>query len=196
MFSITKKLILASSSPRRKNYLENLGIPHTVHAPDVDEQVAEGERPDHYVERIAASKCQSVMAQYPEWYIIAADTTVVVGKEILNKPQDSEHAVEMLMRLVSRDHKVYTGLCVGSLADNQWLSTVVETTVSFGSFSKNVIQSYVATGEPLDKAGGYGIQDKGAFLVTKINGSYSNVVGLPMSELLSMLRDCSALDGS
>ncbi|MBJ9950555.1 MAG: Maf family nucleotide pyrophosphatase [Pseudomonadota bacterium] len=185
-------LILASSSPRRQELLLQLGLAFDVHSPDVDESVNEHEQIDHYVSRLAKSKVQAVLSLYPEATIVAADTSLVVADQIIGKPASKQHAFEIWRVLSGRKHEVLTGVCVANA--NQLLSTVVRTQVEFQALSLKDMEDYWATGEPLGKAGGYAIQGIAAKYVTRINGSYSNVVGLPLHEtiqLLDRLDQCS-----
>ncbi|MBJ8425008.1 MULTISPECIES: Maf family nucleotide pyrophosphatase [Acinetobacter] len=185
-------LILASSSPRRQELLLQLGLAFDVHSPDVDESVNEHEQIDHYVSRLAKSKAQAVLSLYPEATIVAADTSLVVADQIIGKPTSKQHAFEIWGVLSGRKHEVLTGVCVANA--NQLLSTVVRTEVEFQALSLKDMEDYWATGEPLGKAGGYAIQGIAAKYVTRINGSYSNVVGLPLHEtiqLLDRLDQCS-----
>ena len=179
-------LILASASPRRREILSNAGIAHTVVVPaGVDESVHPGEDPAAYVRRLAETKSRAVPTS-PSEIVLAADTTVVIDGEILGKPQDEAEARWMLHRLSGRDHTVLTGICLRRGAE-----TIVDSaasTVRFLPLSEHEIAAYAASGEPFDKAGGYGIQGRAAAFVTHIVGSYTNVVGLPLAQVLERLR--------
>ncbi len=180
-------LYLASRSPRRRELLKQAGIPFQLLDVEVDESVLSGEAARDYVERLARSKAQAASGALPASDtvpVLAADTTVALGEVILGKPEDKEHAVTMLMSLSGRSHTVHTGiaLCRGELCE----SLVVSTHVHFSAFSREQAIAYAATGEPLDKAGGYGIQGFGGVLVKGIEGSYSNVVGLPIKETVEL----------
>ena len=179
------KIILASASPRRSQLLEALGLKFTVMpspaaepAPDRED----GRRPGAFVERLARLKAGAIES---DDLIIAADTVVVIDGEILGKPADGSHAAAMLARLRGRTHRVYSGICVKHGETVQSAHQV--TNVTFGQFSDDFIAAYVQTGEPLDKAGSYGAQGRGALLVAKIEGDYWNVVGLPLCLLSRML---------
>ena len=170
-------VILASSSPRRRELLEQLGVELLVVAPDVDESVLPGEAATDYVRRLALAKAAAV-AGPPGVLVIAADTTVVLDGEILLKPDDAEHAATMLRALSGRTHRVLTGIAVAR--DATTLVAVDTSLVTFTPIDEAMIQWYVATGEPLDKAGAYAVQGAGAVFVQRVRGSVSNVVGLPL----------------
>lgn len=188
IYHTSRPLILASSSPRRQRYLHDLGIEYRIHAADIDEDLLPGEKPYDFVRRMAVEKARPVMDFYPDSWIVAADTVVSLGDSVLGKPKDSADAVSMLMQLSGKAHWVQTGICLACHQEGVVEVQSVRTRVLFRSFCEDVAHAYVATGEPLDKAGSYGIQGKGAFLVQEIAGSYSNVVGLPLCELLEMLE--------
>jgi septum formation protein len=189
IYHTRKPLILASSSPRRQSYFQDLGLDYRVHAADIDEQLRPEETAQAFVRRMAVEKARSVMDLYPESWIVAADTAVALAESVLGKPGDPAGAVSMLMQLSGREHRVLTGICLACRRDGVEAVQAVSTRVVFSLFSEEVALAYVATGEPMDKAGSYGIQGQGAFLVKEIIGSYSNVVGLPLSELLVMLEE-------
>ncbi len=183
-----KTIILASSSPRRKELLHQIGLDFRVDPADVDERVLPGESPEGYAVRVALDKSRVAAAKAETGIVIAADTIVVLDNEILGKPADAGDAERMLMKLSGREHRVITGLAVMDAATGKVLTRTSITRVWFRSLAPNEIISYVATGEPLDKAGAYGIQERGALLVDKIDGCYFNVVGLPLSLLGELLR--------
>lgn len=187
MFTTLKPLVLASNSPRRRAYFKDLGLKFTVHSADIDEQVGPGEEPEDFVRRMAREKALAVRHLYPGSWVVAADTVVCLGQTILGKPRDAEDAVALLMSLAGREHIVRTGFCLTCEEEDVLVVASVATTVRFADFSIDVARAYAATGEPLDKAGAYGIQGQGAFLVEKIEGSYSNVVGMPLHEVLGGL---------
>ena len=179
------KIILASASPRRSQLLNGLGLKFTVcpsPAPEPAPTREDGRRPGAFVERLARFKAEAIES---DDLIIAADTVVVIDCEILGKPANSSHAAAMLRRLRGRTHRVYSGICVRHGATIQCAHQV--TNVTFGQFSDDFIAAYVQTGEPLDKAGSYGAQGRGALLIAKIEGDYWNVVGLPLCRLSKML---------
>lgn len=181
-------LILASASPRRRELLDQLGVPCRVEPARFDETPLPGEAAGHYAKRIARGKAAAVVAANPtvDLPVLAADTTVVLDGEILGKPRDPEEALAMLLRLSGREHRVITAVCLWEESGSETVS--VETTVRLLPLDRDVCAAYVATGEPLDKAGAYGIQGLGGALVSAIDGSYSNVVGLPLSETWQLLR--------
>jgi septum formation protein len=171
-------LVLASASPRRSELLRGLGLTFTVVPADVDEAVHPGETAPQLVARLSAAKAAAVAASYPDSLVIAADTTVVVDGQVLNKPADEDENRAFIERLAGREHQVYTGhaLRLGGAAE----SVVVRTGVRFRSLTPPEIARYTATREGADKAGGYAIQGRGAALVDRVDGCYSNVVGLSL----------------
>jgi len=182
-------LILASNSPRRRELLAQIGLTFTVSPADVDERLQPGEAPTDYAERLAREKATAAAEQAGEGIVIAADTIVVVGGSVLGKPADAADARRMLTELSGREHEVVTALAVMDAASRRFSVRTSITKVWFRVLTEREITAYVATREPLDKAGAYGIQERGALLVDRIEGCYSNVVGLPLSLLGEMLRD-------
>jgi len=182
-------LILASASPRRAELLSQIGVEYSVCSADIDESVLQGESPAGYVGRLAQEKAQAILSAQPESIVIAADTSVVLADKILGKPENEEHAVEILQSLSGNVHHVYTGVSVCKMQQGkvQVLSDVVATEVTFLPLTLDQIKRYIATKEPMDKAGAYGIQGKAAVFVESIQGSYSNVVGLPLTQTAKML---------
>jgi len=181
-------LLLASRSPRRAELLRTLGVAFRVIDVEVDETTRVGEAPVDYVRRLARDKARArqAVAGGASLPVLAADTTVVLDGAILGKPLDDADARAMLARLAGRTHEVLTGVAV--IDARGWLDdAVVATRVSFRALSPAEIAAYVASGEPADKAGAYGIQGLGGALVERIDGSYSNVVGLPLVETLALL---------
>ena len=183
-------LVLASGSPRRRELLERLGFQLEVVPPGVDESPRQHEDPRDYVLRLAREKAERVSARREASLVLAADTSVVLGSEILGKPRDGPEAAAMLSRLSGRDHRVLTG--VAAAMNGSAEAVAVETKVFFRSLTSEEIRWYVESGEPLDKAGAYAIQGLGAAFVRAIEGSVSNVVGLPLVETLELLaaRGC------
>jgi len=181
--NLKQPLILASASPRRRELLSTLGLDFEVKVPDVDESLRAGESPKEYVERLAKMKAAAVSADGS--IVIAADTVVVRDDVILGKPEDAEEAKAMLRSLSGRSHKVITGVCVQNTEGCVVFS--IGTVVTFRALDEEEIGMYVKSGEPLDKAGAYAIQGKAASMVTSINGSYTNVVGLPLSAIYKTL---------
>lgn len=194
-FRTIAPLVLASASPRRRDFLSGLGLEFAVQAADLDETPRTGESPEGFVRRLAREKALAVAAQQPDAWVLAADTVVAVQEEILGKPRDAADAEEMLMRLSGRWHGVWTGfsVCCGRFPDSL-ITRAVRTGVRFMALDRELCRAYVRTGEPLDKAGAYGIQGTGAFLVEEIRGSYTNVVGLPLAEVLAALRSLGVVE--
>jgi septum formation protein len=184
-------LILASQSPRRAELLRNAGFSFEVRPADVDESLHEGEAPIDYVQRLAREKALTVLRSVPEGAVVlGADTTVVVDGESLGKPENPEDARRMLSRLSGRGHQVMTGVCIASnAAEGQIVAAVaVEVTdVEFTVLSSEEIADYVASGEPMDKAGAYAIQGRASRWIPRIRGCYFNVVGLPVARICAML---------
>jgi len=181
------KLILASASPRRKSLLQELGLDFKIIEAQVEEKPVAGESPQDFVMRAACDKAGDVARENVASWILGADTVVVHGGRILGKPGDAEEALSVLQTLAGQKHLVHTGFCLMNGKDDVLISRVVTTEAWFYPFSRDIAAAYVATGEPLDKAGAYGIQGSGGFLVERINGSYSNVVGLPLAEVVEEL---------
>lgn len=171
------QIVLASASPRRRELLAQLGLDLTIVVPDVDETPLPGEDPVAYVRRVAIAKAH-VVAAPADALVIAADTTVDLGGEILAKPVDADDARAMLRRLSARTHRVHTGVAVRR--GDRTLSDVVTSLVTFTPLTPATIDWYVGTGEPLDKAGAYAVQGAGGVFVQRVRGSVSNVVGLPL----------------
>jgi septum formation protein len=179
-------LVLASQSPRRREILRQAGIPFTVRVADVDESVLTAESPAEYVQRLAAAKAYAIEATDTET-VLGADTTVVIDGEILAKPADAADARRMLARLSGRRHEVLTGICLrrGARATRDYVTTGVV----FATLSDAEIDEYVASGEPMDKAGAYAIQGLASKFVERIDGDYFNVMGLPVALVYRRLRD-------
>ena len=196
MFRCRQVLLLASASPRRRGFLERLGLQFMVEPADVNEEPLGGEKPADFVLRLALDKARTVARKRPGTVVLAADTAVVLGDSILGKPADPAAAEAMLMRLAGRTHDVWTGYAVVGVAGEGEVARAVRTEVRFVDFDRATAAAYVATGEPLDKAGGYGIQGRGGCLVEGIIGSWSNVVGLPMAELVADLRRLGIIEPS
>ncbi len=182
------KLVLASSSPRRRELLEQIGVSFDVEVADVDETPLVGEQPHDYVSRLALAKARKV-AQNNNQPCLGSDTSVVLDGNIFGKPVSEHDARKMLSQLSGREHEVLSAVAIVQMTQDGERSAVkqVSTKVTFATLSTAQINAYIATGEPVDKAGAYGIQGKGAVLVTGIQGSYSNVVGLPLFETTELL---------
>jgi septum formation protein len=180
-------VILASQSPRRRQLLGLVGIPHDVRPADLDESVMPDEEPRAYAERLAREKSQAIARVEPGAVVVGADTVVVLDGEILGKPADAVEAQRMLARLSGRAHTVFTGVAV--TRDGRTVSGVEEVAVEFRELADEQIAAYVATQEPMDKAGAYGIQGFGAVLVARIDGDYFAVMGLALGRLVGLLRE-------
>ncbi|CAK8725204.1 dTTP/UTP pyrophosphatase [Candidatus Electrothrix aarhusensis] len=187
MFTTCKPLILASSSPRRQQFLTDFGLQFTALAADIDETPLNGEKPDAFARRMAEEKAEVIARQHRASWVIGADTVVTIEGRILGKPNDEAHALEILRSLQGKKHEVITGLALRCVQENCTESLSRTTEVKFADFSDAILSAYVQTGEPMDKAGAYGIQGKGGFLVRSITGSSSNVVGLPINTCINLL---------
>lgn len=189
MFTACCPLILASASPRRKEYLAQLGLKYQIIPASIDETPEPGELPQQFSLRMAASKAKQVADGHPDSCVIAADTVVALDHHIFGKPRDTREALAMLMSLQGRTHAVTTGFALFSRNRNIEEVASVTTEVTFGLFSEAILQAYVNSGDPMDKAGAYGIQGAGSFLVHSVTGSCSNVAGLPIHAVVqSLLR--------
>ena len=182
--------VLASASPRRKEILENIGIKAETIASNADESVITGLSPEKTVMELSVLKASSVASELRgNVIVIGADTCVCLDGKIMGKPKHEEDAFNMLSSLSGRTHDVYTGYCVIDVKTGKTEARYEHTYVTFKSLCEKEIRSYIATREPMDKAGGYGIQKKGALFVKKIEGDYFNVVGLPVCGLAELLKD-------
>jgi septum formation protein len=190
--SADKEVILASASRRRQDLLQKLGLPFTAIPSRVEETPSEGESPEEHVLRLCEEKAREVGQHHPEHWVIGADTIVLLEGGILGKPRNRKEAQWMLQGLQGKAHEVFTGLCILRVTDGQMMKKAVRTVVHFRALSDEETAWYLRTGEPFDKAGGYAIQGYGGVLIRSIEGSYTNVVGLPVTELVEMLRDMGA----
>lgn len=179
------RVILASASPRRRELMTLIGIPHEVRPADIDETYLPGEAPRAHAVRLAREKAQTIAA--PDAVVIGSDTIVVVDGDVLGKPRDDAEAARMLGRLSGRSHTVITAVAVS------WKGRVVsdaeEVGVTFHQLSNNQIRDYIATREPMDKAGAYGIQGYGATIVARVDGDYFAVMGLPLQRMVQLMRE-------
>lgn len=180
-------LILASKSPRRRYLLDQAGLSFQVVPSGFDESSIAMEDPGAYVQTLAEAKARDVSRRYPESWVIGADTIVLIDGRILGKPKSKAEARDMLHRLSDRTHQVLTGYALICLARDRLVSDTIRTDVRFKRLSAREIEWYVQTDEPFDKAGAYAIQGIGTFLVRRIDGSYTNVVGLPVCEVIENL---------
>ncbi|MBE9541818.1 MAG: septum formation inhibitor Maf [Proteobacteria bacterium] len=181
------RLILASSSPRRSYLLDQAGLTFTVIPSSFDENTISPSTPEIYVKALAEAKAADVSKAYPESWVIGADTIVVIDGKILGKPDSKEQARTMLKRLSGKTHQVHTGYCICCRDRERSFSDTVKTDVLFKNLADNEIEWYINTSEPFDKAGAYAIQGLGTFIVKSIKGSYTNVVGLPVCEVIEFL---------
>ncbi|MFH1135211.1 MAG: Maf family protein [Pseudomonadota bacterium] len=186
---IHEPFILASSSPRRKELLDQAGLEFQVIPAEVDEAALEGETPEAYVRRLARTKAEKIGRGFSERLILAADTIVVLESEIMGKPEDREDAARMLTKLSGRVHRVITAYCLFRPDLNRMVEDQESTLVEFRKLSPAEIRGYIGSGEPMDKAGAYAIQGGGGSLTRRIEGSYTNVIGLPLAEVLERMRD-------
>ena len=184
-----KTIILASASPRRKELLEKLSLKFKVDASDCEEEIDSELEPAELVRQISVTKAKSVAALHPNAVIIAADTIGVIGKKILGKPHTENEAGKMLKEISGKPHLVITGFTILDTTTNQMISETVKTTVYIKKLTRQEIDAYVKTGEPLDKAGAYAIQGLGAVIVEKIEGDYYNVMGLPLNAVTEALKE-------
>lgn len=182
------KFILASASPRRRELLASIGVEFDVLPSDVPEVHRDGEAPEEYVARLSRDKAAALASRHPERWVIAADTTVLLGEQLLEKPVDAPDAVRMLGTIAGRTHIVYTGVTLEHAASGYRDTRVAESEVRMLPLSRAEIEWYVRTGEPMDKAGAYAVQGIGAMFIESVHGSYTNVVGLPLATLFQMMR--------
>jgi len=189
-----EKLVLASSSPRRRQLLRQIGLDFDTVPSEVKEDFIDGESPKDHVVRLAEAKARKVGQMYPNRWVIGADTVVSIDGMILGKPQTDREASQMLIALSGRDHVVITGVSLWHVGKGKGETIAAETLVRIRPLNPEEITWYIGTGEPFGKAGGYAIQGIGAFMVQRIEGSYTNVVGLPLCELLEVLNHLKAVD--
>ena len=182
------QLILASASPRRRELLAQLAIPFTIMPANIDESVMPDEGPWAYTRRVAYAKAQHIARQYPTAVVLGADSVVILEHHILGKPRDPDDALQMLSRLSGRSHTVMTAVAVLHDARHVVCLDVVQTLVRFRPLSRSAMEHYIATGEPMDKAGAYAIQGAAAAFVESWEGCYTNVVGLPLRRTAAFLQ--------
>jgi septum formation protein len=187
-------LILASKSPRRKQLLEQAGLSFTIIPSGVDEDSIDITAPDKLVKTLAEAKAKDVAKGYPECWVLGADTIVLIDGEILGKPVSTENARQMIRQLNGQTHEVFTGYAIYCDTQKTCISGVEKTEVTFKNLSQQEIEWYIKTEEPFDKAGAYAIQGLGSFLVKRICGSYTNVVGLPVCEVLEQLYKADIIE--
>jgi septum formation protein len=181
------RVVLASSSPRRRELLALIGIPHEVRPANIDETMRPREAPRRHAERLAREKAGAIATRDPDRITIGADTVVVINRKVLGKPADVDDAARMLRMLSGREHTVITAVAVSR--GRKLRSAIEEVRVKFRRLRAEEIDAYIATGEPMDKAGAYGIQGYGATIVERIEGDYFAVMGLPLVRLVGLMRD-------
>jgi septum formation protein len=186
-------LILASASPRRIELLERVGLAFRVMPSGLEEAARPGESPEERVLRLSAAKAEALARRHPEAWVLGADTIVVIDGRVLGKPADPGEAKEMLRTLSGREHTVYTGFSVLAGGGRRAVTRAVASTVLFKPIPEEEMDWYVRSDEPYDKAGGYAVQGMGAFFIREIRGSYTNVMGLPLCEVIEVLREAGAI---
>jgi septum formation protein len=184
-----KPILLASASPRRTQLLDQIRVPHQVRPVDIDETRRTGEAPGDYVVRLARMKARALWdaQSEPKLPVLGADTTVALGAVVFEKPKDRDDGMRMLAALSGRTHQVFTAVAL--CAESGCHSRLSQSSVSFGPLSAADCDAYWATGEPLGKAGGYAVQGLAAAFITRIEGSYSGIMGLPLAETVELLRE-------
>jgi len=187
------RLVLASKSPRRYELMKQVGLEFDVIPSGIEEDYMKGESPRKHVLRLAEAKALNVGNRHPDRWVVAADTIVYVDHAILGKPKSREEAKKMLRRLSGKEHRVLTGFSIHHLEKGKGDQEAVQTTVKVKKLTPAEMDWYVETGEPFDKAGGYAVQGVGSFMIESIKGSYTNVVGLPICELIQMLSRLGAI---
>jgi len=181
------RVVLASASPRRRDLLDLIGIAHEVRPANIDETMRPRETPRRYAERLAREKASAIATRDPDLITIGADTVVVINRKVLGKPADATDAARMLRMLSGREHTVITAVAVSR--GRKLRSAIEEVRVKFRRLRDDEIDAYIAMGEPMDKAGAYGIQGYGAIIVERIEGDYFAVMGLPLVRLVGLMRD-------
>jgi septum formation protein len=190
---ISSPFILASASPRRQELLQSVGLKFKTIPAHVNEDYLAGESPREHVKRLARDKALAIAHQYPDAWVLGADTIVVIDELILGKPKNKTQARQMLERLSGRAHKVFTGFTLSHTASRVTKTKVIRSAVQFKPLSKEEMEWYISCAEPYDKAGGYAVQGKGAYFIKAIRGSYTNVIGLPLCEVLQELKNIADL---
>lgn len=188
------RFILASESPRRMALLKQIGLEFEVMPSGIDEEEVEFSHPKAYVKKLAQLKAKSVAKKIQDGVVIGADTMICIGSKIIGKPRDREDAAATLRELSGRVHEVVSGVCVIDKSSGRAVTKASVTRVKFRDLNDGLINWYVGTGEPLGKAGSYGIQERGALLVEWVRGDYSNVVGLPITTLVDILEQMNLLE--
>jgi septum formation protein len=188
-----ERLILASASPRRIELLQRVGLSFQVIPSGLEERAQPGESPPERVLRLSVAKAEALARRHPDAWVLGADTIVVIDGRVLGKPADREEAKAMLQTLSGREHTVYTGFSVLTGGGSRAVARAIASTVLFKTISEEEIDWYVQSDEPYDKAGGYAVQGMGALFIQEIRGSYTNVMGLPLCEVIEVLREAGAI---
>ena len=186
--NMNRKIILASSSPRRKQIMEQIGLDCIVEVSDYEEKLIPDVSVEEFVKTLSLGKAKSVAKNHQDAIIIGADTTVFIDNQILGKPKTLAGASEMLHKLSGKTHSVFTGFTVIDTKNNIIITDFIETKIKFKDLSEEEISGYIESGEPMDKAGAYGVQGKGALLVEHIEGDYANITGLPIVKIVEILK--------
>ena len=194
MIATIGRFILASASPRRIELLNYLGLSFEVMPSNVDEAFIKGEMPKEHVLRLSEEKVKKVCALHPEAWVMGADTIVIVNDHVLGKPHTPDEAKEMLGKLSGQVHKVFTGFTVARKSASILIGDAIESSVRFREITEDEMTWYINSPEPYDKAGGYAVQGTGAFFIREIWGSYTNVMGLPLCEVVDVLKQVGAID--
>jgi septum formation protein len=192
--SLSHPFILASASPRRQELLHSAGLKFKVIPAHVNEDYREGESPREHVQRLAHNKVLAIAEKYPDAWVLGADTIVVIDDMILGKPKSKAQAKGMLERLSGRVHKVFTGFTIACVAAKTYKTKAIQSAVQFKVITPEEMDWYVSCDEPYDKAGGYAVQGKGAYFIKSIRGSYTNVIGLPLCEVLEELKKLGSIN--
>jgi septum formation protein len=191
---LSKSFILASASPRRQDLLRSVGLKFKIIPAHVNEEYLAGESPREHVKRLSLSKAMAIAQKYPDAWVLGADTIVVIDGLILGKPKNKKKAREMLEALSDREHKVFTGFTLAHVATKVYKTKVISSAVQFKRISSEEMEWYVSCDEPYDKAGGYAAQGRGASFIKSIRGSYTNVIGLPLCEVMEELQNLKVLN--
>jgi len=189
-----RRLILASASPRREEMLRLLGLHFSILHSNVDEAPGIGESPEHYALRLSETKARAVAGMRPGHWVLGADTIVTIDGELLGKPRTPDEARGMIRKLSGREHTVITAFTLVNSERTEVIRRAVASQVRFKSVPDDEVEWYVGTDEPYDKAGGYAVQGKASFLISEIHGSWTNVVGLPLCEVVEALKELGLLD--
>ena len=190
---LSESFILASLSPRREELLRSVGLKFKIIPAHVNEEYLDGESPREHVWRLSHNKAMAIAQKNPGAWVLGADTIVVIDGLILGKPKNKKQAREMLTRLSDRQHNVFTGFTLAQGTTKVYKTKVIQSAVLFKKISPEEMEWYINCDEPYDKAGGYAVQGKGAYFIKSIRGSYTNVIGLPLCEVLEELKKLKAL---